>query len=229
VALELGSIAATIVCDDGDLQKAATRVSQSGFRRQGQACTSTQRLLVQRGVLDEFTTRLVEATRALKVGDPHEKDTDVGPLISEADAARALCWVEEAKAEGARVLTGGSREGAVLQPTILTDVGPKMRVMCEEIFAPVLSIVPFDTFDEAVEIVNATEFGLACGLFTRDVNRAVDGARRLRVGVVHVNEPSSSRVDLMPFAGVKESGVGVEGPKYAMREMTEERLVTINL
>jgi succinate-semialdehyde dehydrogenase/glutarate-semialdehyde dehydrogenase len=229
VALELGSIAGTIVCEDADLEKAAVRVAQSGFRRQGQMCTSTQRLYVQRGVLDRFSALLLKATEALKVGDPHLPDTDVGPMISEKEAVRAQSWVDEALNAGARLVAGGRREGAVLYPTILTDVRPDMKVACEEIFAPVLSIVPFDQFDEAVAAVNAVPFGLAAGLFTRDINRAVDGARRLHVGVVHINEPSSSRVDLMPFGGVKDSGVGAEGPKYAMREMTEERLVTINL
>jgi succinate-semialdehyde dehydrogenase/glutarate-semialdehyde dehydrogenase len=229
VALELGSIAGTIVCDDANVQKAAVRITQSGFRRQGQMCTSTQRLFVQRGVLDTFLPMLLRETRALKVGDPHAPETDVGPMISEKDAIRAEAWVKEAVAQGAKVLEGGVREGAIMRPTILTDVRPDMKVACEEIFAPVLSVIPFDTFDEAVEAVNAVPFGLAAGLFTQDINRAIDGAKRLHVGVVHINEPSSNRVDLIPFGGVKESGVGAEGPRYAMREMTEERLVTINL
>ena len=229
VALELGSIAATIVCADGDLERAALRCAQSGFRRQGQACTSTQRLLVQREAVERFLPLLVSATQALKVGDPQDAATDVGPMISEMEAARAESWVREAVEQGARVLQGGGRHGAVLYPTILLDTRPDMRVLCEEIFAPVLSVIPFDTFDEAVANVNGTEFGLAAGLFTRDLQRALEGARRLHVGVVHLNDASSSRVDLMPFAGVKDSGVGVEGPKYAMREMTEERLVTITL
>jgi acyl-CoA reductase-like NAD-dependent aldehyde dehydrogenase len=229
VALELGSIAGTIVCDDANVRKAAVRITQSGFRRQGQMCTSTQRLFVQRGVLDTFLPMLLRETRALRVGDPHAPETDVGPMISEKDAIRAETWVREAVAQGARVLEGGVRDGAVMRPTILTDVRPDMKVACEEIFAPVLSVIPFDSFDAAVEAVNAVPFGLAAGLFTQDINRAIDGAKRLHVGVVHINEPSSNRVDLIPFGGVKESGVGVEGPRYAMREMTEERLVTINL
>jgi succinate-semialdehyde dehydrogenase/glutarate-semialdehyde dehydrogenase len=150
-------------------------------------------------------------------------------MIGEAEAIRAETWVAEAVRQGAKVIQGGTRRGAILDPTILTDARADMRVLCEEIFAPVLSVIPFDNFDEAVEAVNATEFGLAAGLFTRDLRRAFEGARRLHVGVVHVNDASSSRVDLMPFAGVKDSGVGAEGPKYAMREMTEERLVTITL
>ncbi len=227
VALELGSISATIVCADADLEKAAVRCAQSGFRRQGQMCTSTQRLFVQREALDAFTTLLLAATRDLKVGDPIDHDTDVGPMISEAEATRAQQWVAEAVTQGAKVLQGGTRQGAIFQPTILIDVNPGMRVMCDELFAPVLSVVAFDTFDEAVAAVNAVPYGLAAGLFTRDLNRALEGSRRLHVGVVHINEPSSSRVDLMPFAGVKDSGVGSEGPRYAMREMSEERLVTI--
>jgi acyl-CoA reductase-like NAD-dependent aldehyde dehydrogenase len=229
VALELGSIAATLVCDDADLDRAAKRCVQSGFRRAGQACTSIQRLFVQRSVLDDFVPRLVEAARALKVGDPHEPDTVVGPMISEKEAQRALAWVDEARRQGATVVLGGTREKALVQPTILSNVRSDMRVMCEEIFAPVLSIVPFDDLDDAIAQVNATPFGLAAGIFTRDIMRALSAARRLHVGVVHINEPSSSRVDLMPFSGVKSSGMGTEGPRYAMREMTEERLITASL
>ena len=229
VALELGSIAATIVCADADLERAAVRCAQSGFRRQGQACTSTQRLLVQREALDRFVPLLVAATKALKVGDPRDHETDVGPMISEKEATRAEAWVRAAVDGGAKVLEGGVRRGAVLEPTILVEARADMRVLCEEIFAPVLSIIPVDSFDEAIAVVNSKEFGLAAGLFTGNLQRAMEGARRLHVGVVHLNDASSSRVDLMPFAGVKESGVGVEGPKYAMREMTEERLVTMTL
>lgn len=229
VALELGSISATVVCDDADLDRAATRCAQSAFRRAGQACTSVQRLYVDQAVSEEFLRLFVAATRKLKVGDPHDPQTVIGPMISEAEARRAHEWVLAAVDKGARIVEGGRREGPLLYPTILTDVRPDMRVMCEEIFAPVVSVIPFATLDDAIEQVNSTPFGLACGLFTRDVMRAMSTARRIHVGVVHINEPSSSRVDMMPFAGVKDSGVGREGPKYAMREMTEERLVTISL
>lgn len=229
VALELGSIAATIVCADADLKRAALRCAQSGFRRQGQACTSTQRLFVQREVLEAFQALFLAEVASLTVGDPRDPNTDVGPMISEKDAVRAEAWVREAVGQGARLLAGGVREGAVLHPTVLIDAHPTMRVLKEEIFAPVLSIIPFDTLDEAIDQVNATEFGLAAGLFTQDIQSALTSAARLHVGVVHLNDASSSRVDLIPFAGVKESGVGVEGPKYAMREMTEERLVTVTL
>jgi acyl-CoA reductase-like NAD-dependent aldehyde dehydrogenase len=229
VALELGSISPTIVCEDADLDRAAARCTASGFRRAGQMCTSTQRLFVHADVVEAVTARLVQGVRALKVGDPHNPTTDVGPMISEREAIRAESWVREAVVGGARLVEGGRREGALLYPTILAAVPRSMRVMCEEIFAPVLSIIPFTSFDDALEAVNATPFGLAAGLFTRDLTRAMTAARRIHVGVVHLNEASSSRADLIPFAGVKQSGVGREGPKYAMQEMTEERLITISL
>lgn len=229
IALELGSIAATIVCADADLDRAVPRVVNSAFRRAGQACTSTQRLFVQRPVLEAFIAKLRPAVAAVVVGDPRNADTALGPMISEAEAARAEAWVREAVAAGARLVAGGTRRGAVLDPTVLIDVTPEMKVLCEEIFAPVMSIVPFDTLDEVIARVNATEFGLAAGIFTRDVTTAFTAARRFHVGVVHINESSTSRVDLMPFTGVKDSGLGREGPKYAMHEMTEERLITISL
>jgi succinate-semialdehyde dehydrogenase/glutarate-semialdehyde dehydrogenase len=150
-------------------------------------------------------------------------------MISEQEARRAESWVAEAVADGARVVEGGRREGALLYPTILRDTTARMRVICEEIFGPVVSLLPFRSLDAVINEINASPFGLSIGIFTGDVTRAILAARRLRVGVVHINESSSSRVDLMPFGGVKDSGMGREGPKYAMREMTEERLITISL
>lgn len=229
VALELGSISGTIVCEDADLPRAAPRCANSGFRRAGQACTSIQRLFVHDQVVEPFVEQLIEAVRALKVGDPREPGTVVGPMISDAEAARAESWIREAVAAGARVVCGGTRTGALLQPTVLRDVRPEMRIMCEEAFAPVLSVIPYRDLEQAIAEVNAVPYGLAAGVFTRDLNRAMFAARRLHVGIVHINEPSSSRVDMMPFAGVKDSGVGREGPRYAMQEMTEERLITLSL
>ena len=229
IALELGSISATVVCADADLERAAPRCAASGFRRAGQVCTSTQRLFVDEAVLERFLPLLVEATRAIKVGDPRDAATVVGPMISEADAERAERWVAEAVRDGARIVHGGRRTGALLEPTILTATHRDMRVMCDEVFAPVLSVIPFRTLDDAIEQVNSVPFGLAAGVFTSDINRAMYAARRIHVGIVHVNESSSSRVDLIPFGGVKDSGLGREGPKYAMQEMTEERLVTLSL
>jgi succinate-semialdehyde dehydrogenase/glutarate-semialdehyde dehydrogenase len=229
IALELGSIAASVVCEDGDLDRAAPRIANSAFRRAGQACTSTQRLFVHRSVLDPFVEKFVAATARLKAGDPWDPETAIGPMISEAEAMRAEQWVQQAVAQGARIVSGGERRGALLTPTILVDARRDMKILCEEIFAPVVSIIPFDSLDDAIAEINSTEFGLAAGIFTRDINTAMSAARRIHVGVVHINESSSSRVDLIPFSGVKDSGLGREGPKYAMQEMTEERLITLSL
>jgi succinate-semialdehyde dehydrogenase/glutarate-semialdehyde dehydrogenase len=229
IALELGSIAGTIVCEDADLQRAAARIASSAFRRAGQSCTSTQKLFVHEAIVDRFLALFVDATRALTVGDPNDPATAVGPMISEQEAIRAESWIADAVASGARIVHGGRRDGALLHPTILRDTTPGMRVVCEEIFAPVVSLIPFRSLDAVVDEINASPYGLSVGVFSADVTRAIVAARRLRVGVVHVNESSSSRVDLMPFGGVKDSGMGREGPKYAMREMTEERLITVSL
>lgn len=226
--LELGSIASTIVCDDADFTRAIPKILNAGFRKAGQVCTSVQRLLVQRNILDDFVPLLIAAVEALKVGDPSDPETIIGPMISQAHAERAQNWVEEAVAGGARILTGGKREGSIVQPTVLTDVQESMKVYCEEIFAPVLSVIPFDTDDEAVERANASPYGLAAGLFTSNLHRALRMSQAMRFGGVHVNEASSARVDAMPFGGVKDSGFGREGPAYAIREMTEERLITIS-
>jgi len=229
IVLELGSISPTIVCEDADLDRAAERCAASAFRRAGQVCTSTQRLFVQQGVEQAFTERLIRATAALRVGDPHDRCTDVGPMISEGEAVRAESWIREAVDGGATLLYGGGRDGAMMQPTILAGVDPRLRLACEEAFAPVVGLVGFATLDEAIAQANASPFGLAAGIFSRDIGRVMAAARRLRVGLLHVNDASSSRVDLMPFGGVKASGSGREGPRYAMQEMTEERLVTFNL
>jgi succinate-semialdehyde dehydrogenase/glutarate-semialdehyde dehydrogenase len=229
IVLELGSISPTIVCEDADLDRAAARCAASAFRRAGQVCTSTQRLFVHRDIERAFTEKLIHATAALRVGDPRDPATDVGPMISEAEARRAEAWIREAIDAGATLLHGGCRARALLHPAILANVGAGTRLACDEAFAPVVGLVPFTTLDEAIAQANASPFGLAAGIFSRDLVRVMGAARRLRVGLLHVNDASSSRVDLMPFGGVKQSGYGREGPKYAMQEMTEERLITFNL
>jgi succinate-semialdehyde dehydrogenase/glutarate-semialdehyde dehydrogenase len=226
--LELGNISSTIICDDAALETAAAKCVAAGFRKAGQVCTSVQRILVHEAVLDRFSELLVAQTRALKVGDPHKPDTDIGPLIAEKEAVRAERWVQEAAEAGAEIVTGGTREGPVLQPTILRNVDSRMRVVCEEIFAPVLSLCPVGSVDEAIDIANDTPFGLAGGIFTNDITRALSAIRRMRMGNVHVNDTSSSRVDLSPYGGLKESGFGREGPRFAIHDMTEERFITIN-
>lgn len=226
--LELGNISSTIVLDDAALETAADKCVAAGFRKAGQVCTSVQRILVHKDVIDRFADLLVERVAALHVGDPRDERTAVGPLIDEKEAIRAESWVEEAVGAGATALTDVRREGPVLWPVILRNVDSTMRVVCEEIFAPVLSLSPVESMDEAIDIANDTPFGLAGGIFTNDVTRALSAIRRLRMGNVHVNDTSSSRVDLTPYGGLKESGFGREGPRFAIHDMTEERFVTIN-
>jgi len=226
--MELGSIASTIVCEDADIEVAVPKIVAAAFRKAGQVCTSIQRLYVHQDVLEQVKKALLSAVSNLHVGDPHDARTFVGPMIDEHEASRAHAWVKEALAAGATLLAGGTRSGAVLQPTILTDVSYDMRVMREEVFAPVMSVIPFNKIDDALIAVNDTPYGLATGIFTQNLNVAMRAARVLHVGGVHINETSSSRVDLMPYGGCKASGFGREGPRYAIQELTEERLVTIS-
>lgn len=225
--LELGSIASTIVCADADIPKAMPKLVGACFRKAGQVCTSVQRIFVDGKIADDFAQQFTAETKRLKYGDPSHPDTVVGPMISVAQAQRAEKWINEAVDQGARLLSGGRRTGAVLEPTVLTDVDADMRVVCEEIFAPVVSLIPFDRLDTAIAQANATPYGLAVGLFTSNLSTALEAAHQLQFGGIHINETSSSRVDVMPFGGVKDSGFGREGPEYAIREMTEERLITV--
>ena len=227
--LELGSIACTVICADADLDMVLPRILRATFRKAGQVCTSIQRLYVAQSRALEVAARLEQATRALKSGDPRLADTDVGPMIAEKEAMRAEAWVQEAVAQGARLVAGGKRDRSVLEPTILADVRPGMKVVDQEIFAPVVTLMPFQTVSEVIESINTTPYGLATGVFTNDVNTAFYMARNLRVGGLHVNETSSSRNDGMPYGGVKDSGYGFEGPKYAIRDMTDEKVVTFSL
>jgi succinate-semialdehyde dehydrogenase/glutarate-semialdehyde dehydrogenase len=229
IQLELGSIAATIVCKDADLDMAIPKIARASFRKAGQVCTSVQRLYVERAVVDELTSRLAREARAMPAGNPRDPSTRVGPMISEAAAKRAESWLAEATASSAEIECGGTRAGAVVQPTLVSRVRPGMKVIDEEIFAPVLSILPVDSLQEAIDGINAMHFGLAAGVFTNDLERAFLAARAIKVGSVYINETSSARVDGMPYGGVKESGFGREGPKYAIREMTDEKVITLSL
>lgn len=226
--LELGSIASTILCADAQIDRAIPRIANAAFRKAGQVCTSVQRLYVQRSRHDEALDALVRTAASMQAGDPRSPATRVGPLISLAAAERVDSMVNEAVLAGAAVGCGATRDGSVYAPTILTGVAKGARVLDEEIFGPVLSIISFDELDEAVDAANATPFGLSVGIFSGDVMSALSAAARLRFGSVHINETSSARADGMPFGGVKDSGFGREGPKYAIREYTEERLVTLN-
>lgn len=226
--LELGSIASTIVCADADFKKAIPKIANAGFRKAGQVCTSVQMLFVEASVMDEVTARLCGEIEKMPVGDPRKADTRLGPMIDEAQADRAEGWIKEACSAGAELLYGGKRTGPILNPTLLGNVRPGMKVVDSEVFCPLISLRPFTDLDEAVTNANATPYGLAAGIFTSNITRALNAAKQMRFGGVHINEASSARADAMPFGGVKDSGHGWEGPKYAMREMTEERLITIS-
>jgi acyl-CoA reductase-like NAD-dependent aldehyde dehydrogenase len=225
--LEMGSLSSTLVCDDADIAKAARLSVFAGFRKAGQVCTSVQRLYVQTGVLPEFVQALQDVLATQSAGDPRDENTLVGPVISEKDADRIESWINGAVAQGASVLAGGGRKQQVIEPTVLSDVTLEMDVLCKEIFGPVLSIRPFGDLDEAITEINDTPYGLSAGIFTADIGRALTATEKLRMGSVHVNETSSNRIDLMPYGGVKRSGMGIEGPKYAIEEMTEHRLITL--
>lgn len=227
--LELGSIACTVICADADLDAAIVKVARASFRKAGQVCTSVQRLYVERAVAEEVTQRLAEVARSMPAGDPRDPAVRVGPMITQAQAQRAEAWLGEATRALARIECGGTRAGAVLQPTLLSAVRPGMKVIEQEIFAPVLSILPVDSLREAIEGINAMRFGLAAGVFTRNLEQAFLAARAIKVGSVHINETSSSRLDGMPYGGVKDSGFGREGPRYAIREMTDEKVITVSL
>jgi succinate-semialdehyde dehydrogenase/glutarate-semialdehyde dehydrogenase len=226
--MELGSIASTIVCADADLDRAIPRIANAGLRKAGQVCTSVQRLYVESSIVQTFTERLVEFAKTLKAGDPRDPDTRVGPMISEQAAIRAENWINEATANGAKLLCGGQRVGSVISPAVLTHVLDNDKAWCQEAFAPFIAIRPFDDFDSVIQSANDTPYGLSAGIFTQNIDRAMQAARTLRFGTVQINESSSARSDVMPFGGVKDSGFGKEGPSHAIREMTEERLVIIN-
>jgi succinate-semialdehyde dehydrogenase/glutarate-semialdehyde dehydrogenase len=225
--MELGSIAFTVLAADANLDVALPKVVSAGYRKAGQVCTSVQILLVHESLRATVEARLAVLVQALPYGDPTKADTVVGPVISTAAAERIETWVTAAMAQGARRLAGGARQGAVVPPTLLTDIAGSMVVSCQEIFGPVVCIESFQTLEQAIARINGTPYGLATGIFTNRLDDAFRMARRLQVGGVHINETSSSRVDMMPYGGSKDSGFGREGPHYAVREMTEERMVTI--
>ena len=228
VTLELGGNAGVIVHSDADLDHAAARIAFGGYYQAGQSCISVQRVLVASEVYDEFATRLVKQVESLKVGDPMDPTVDVGPVIDKGEVTRIAEWVEEAVAQGAQLLTGGTGEGPIFQPTLLSQTTPEMKVRCEEIFGPVVTISPYQTFEEALAEVNNSKYGLQAGVFTNDINRAFEAHRTLEVGGVIVNDVSAFRADQMPYGGSKDSGFGREGLRFAMEEMTEPRIMVLS-
>jgi glyceraldehyde-3-phosphate dehydrogenase (NADP+) len=228
VTLELGGNAAVIVHEDADVDYAAERVAWGGFSYAGQTCISVQRVYVHESVYDRFVSQLVPRVEALKVGDPLDPDTDVGPLIDAGNADRVEEWLDEARGAGVEVLTGGEREGNVWRPTVLANADERLRVQCEEVFAPVLSVNRFSDIDDAIAKASDSDFGLQGGIFTNDLRVVEKAFDRIDVGGLMVNDVSAFRIDHMPYGGVKDSGLGREGLRYAIEEMTELKLLTIN-
>jgi acyl-CoA reductase-like NAD-dependent aldehyde dehydrogenase len=226
VNLELGNATPLIVAADADVSTAATKVSQNAFSFAGQSCISVQRVYVERSAYDEFVRQLVPLVEALQVGDPADEDTDVGPVIDDDARKRILEWI---KASSGEVLTGGELEGDLIRPTVIANPGREDEVSCEEVFGPVCTVTAVDSIDEAIELANGTRYGLQAGIFTTSLDNALRAAQELEFGGVTVNEAPTFRSDQMPYGGVKDSGNTREGPHYAVREMTEERLVVVDL
>jgi acyl-CoA reductase-like NAD-dependent aldehyde dehydrogenase len=226
VNLELGNATPVIVAADADVSMAATKVAQNAFSFAGQSCISVQRVYVERGVYDAFVTALVPLVEQLKVGDPADEGTDVGPVIDEDARDRILEWIRDSSGD---VLSGGELDGELIRPTLIANPARDDKVSCEEVFGPVCTVTAVDSLDEAIELANGTRYGLQAGIFTTSIANALTAAQRLEFGGVTVNEAPTFRSDQMPYGGVKDSGNTREGPHYAVREMTEERLVVVEL
>ncbi len=227
VNLELGNATPVIVAADADLEAAAKAMAANSFSFAGQSCISVQRIYVERPAYDEFVQRFVPGVEALNVGDPADEETDVGPVIDEDAKERILEWIEEARAGGAEILAGGEEQDGLIRPTVVGNAGPDLKVSCEEVFGPVVTVNAVDSLDEAIELANSTRYGLQAGIFTASLDKALRAARELEFGGVTVNEAPTFRSDQMPYGGVKDSGNTREGPYYAVRELTEEHLVVI--
>src|SRR5215210_3135666 len=229
VNLELGNSTPLIVEADADIETAASATAQHGFSFAGQSCISIQRVYVQRGAYDEFVARLIPRVEGLVLGDPADEETDVGPVIDDDARDRILEWIDEARSGGAEILTGGDLDGELIRPTVLANAGPELRVSCEEVFGPVVTVNAYDSLDEAIGLANGTKYGLQAGIFTASLDAAFQAAQRLEFGGVTVNEAPTFRADQMPYGGVKASGNTREGPAYSVREFTEERVVVVDL
>ncbi|MDF0643018.1 MAG: aldehyde dehydrogenase family protein [Nitrospira sp.] len=229
VVLELGGNAGVIIEPDADLELATQRCAAGGFSYAGQTCISVQRIFVHHSIADLFTTKLLLQVARLKAGDPGDSGTVVGPLIDQGAANRVEAWITEAVSQGARVLLGGKRLGSVVEATVLGNVTAAMKVSCQEVFGPVVTVTPYREFEEAVDALNRSDYGLQAGVFTQNVDRVFQAFRRLKVGAVLANEIPTFRAEHMPYGGVKDSGLGREGVASTIEEMTEPRLLVLNL
>lgn len=229
VLLELGGNAATIVHEDADLQDAAVQCARTGFSNSGQSCISVQRIYVHDSVVLPFVDQLKQAVSRLKVGDPLSPEADIGCMVDENAARRVIGWIAEAEEEGAERILGGKRSGATVEPTILLNPPRDAKVVCEEVFGPVVSVLPYATIEEAIAEVNRSDFGLQAGLFTNRIDLAYRVAQQLEMGGVVINGTSNFRLDHWPYGGVKNSGIGREGPRYAIDEMTEMKMIVLRV
>lgn len=228
VTMELGSNAPLIVMPDADLEKVAAATAVTGFANAGQVCISAQRILVSSDVYGDFLDILKPAIEDLRTGNPLDAATKMGPMIRESDAERVHSWVQEAVAGGARLVTGGDRQGTMHAPTVIADVDPKMRISCDEIFGPAIAVSRFDDIDSAIAASNDTNYGLSAAIFTENINWALQYAQQVHAGNIHINWGTQWRADMMPYGGLKDSGMGKEGPRYAVEEMTETKMVVIH-
>lgn len=228
VTMELGSNSPVVIMDDADIDKVADGVAVAGFANAGQVCISAQRILIEDGIYDDFTEALKTRVEGIVTGDPLADGTAMGPMIRESDAERVQGWVNEAVAGGARLVAGGGREGTMHQPTVLADVAPGMRVSCDEIFGPAVALTKVSDIDTAIAIANDTNYGLSASIFTQDIDRAIKYAQNVESGNIHINWGTMWRADMMPYGGLKDSGMGKEGPKYTVQEMTETKMIVIH-
>ena len=229
ITMELGSNAPIIVLPDADLDKAAAAIAVTGFANAGQVCISAQRILTHRSVYADLLDALKPKVEELVTGNPLADDTKVGPMVREQDAIRVGEWIKEAAEQGARIITGGQREGAVLTPSILADVDPAMRISSDEVFGPTVALTPVTSVEEAIMLANQTNYGLSAAIFTENLGNAMRFAREVDSGNLHINWGSQWRADLMPYGGLKDSGFGKDGPKYAIQEMTETKMVVMHV
>ena len=229
VTMELGSNAPVIILPDADLEKAANAIAITGYANAGQVCISAQRILIHSAVYGDLIDALKPKVDKLTTGDPLDEATNVGPMVRESDAARVAEWIQEAASQGARLLGGGERQGAMLTPSILADVTPDMKVSADEVFGPTVGLASVGSVDEAIELANQSNYGLSAAIFTENLDNAMRFAREVDSGNLHINWGSQWRADLMPYGGLKDSGFGKEGPKYAVQEMTETKMVVIHL
>lgn len=226
---ELGGNAATIVHKDADIDRAAVQCARTGYSNSGQSCISVQRIYVHEKIIDEFTEKFVAEVAKLKVGDPLDPETDVGTLVDENAADRIMSWIKEAVEAGAKILYGAEKNGASVVPTVLQNPPKHAKVVCEEVFGPVVSVIPFESLEEAVEEANNSPFGLQVGLFTNQIDLAHKVATDMEVGGVIINGTSNFRLDHWPYGGVKNSGIGREGPRFAVQEMTELKMIVLKM